>query len=116
MTNILKTILNQNHFQYKENFYKPKTGIAPTSGILTETFIQNLEQHLLKHNIESKAIIYYTTLVDDTFIVYIQNKITPESILEHFNKQPKTLQFTIQIDMFGLTEIIYWTNGMTTKN
>jgi hypothetical protein len=27
MTNILKIILNKNYFQYRDKFYKPKTGI-----------------------------------------------------------------------------------------
>jgi hypothetical protein len=33
--------------------------------------------------------------VGDIFIIYDQNKITPESILELFNKQHRALQFTI---------------------
>jgi hypothetical protein len=96
--NILKTILNQNYFQYNRKFYKPKTGITmgcPLSGTIAEIFIQHLEQQTLKHTLESQAIIYYTRYVDDIFIIYNQNKITPEQILEQFNKQHKALQFTI---------------------
>jgi hypothetical protein len=98
LINILETILHQNYFQYNGNFYKPKTGIAmgsPLSGIIAEIFIQHLEQQILKHTLERQAIIYYTRYVDDIFIIYNHDKITPKQILEHFNKQHKALQFTL---------------------
>jgi hypothetical protein len=98
MTNNLGIILNQNYFQYKDKFYKPKTGVtmgSSLSGIISEMFIQNLEQNLLKHAPESKTIIYYTQFVYNIFIIYNRNIITPELLLEQFNKQHKALQFTI---------------------
>jgi hypothetical protein len=49
----------------------------------------------LKHILESKPIIYYTRYVDDIFLIYNPDKITPELILELFNKQHKAIQFTI---------------------
>jgi hypothetical protein len=40
-------------------------------------------------------MIYCTQFVDDIFIIYNQNIITPELLLEQFGKQHKALQFTI---------------------
>jgi hypothetical protein len=94
----LKMITNQNCFQYEGKFYKPATGVAmgsPPSGTLAEIFIQELEQNRLKHLLEGKKIIYYNRYVDDIFMIYDQNKITPQNILEQFNAQHKNLQFTI---------------------
>jgi hypothetical protein len=74
---ILKMIMNQNYFQYKEKFYKPATGVAmgsPLSGTLREMFIQELEQNRLKHLLEGKKIIYYNRYVDDIFMIYNQTK------------------------------------------
>jgi hypothetical protein len=85
VTKILKTILNLKYFQYKENVYKPKTGIAmgsSLSGITAEIFIQNLEQPLLKYFLECEA---------DIFIIYNQNRIMHKSVLKHFSKQHKAL-------------------------
>jgi hypothetical protein len=49
----------------------------------------------LKHILESKAIIYYTRYLDDIFLIYNPDMITPELILLLFNKQHKAVQFTI---------------------
>jgi hypothetical protein len=78
MGHILETIRNQNYFQFKGNFYKPKTGIAtgsPLSGIVAESSIQYLEQQILKA-LESKTIVYYTRYIDDIFIIYDHCKAT----------------------------------------
>jgi hypothetical protein len=45
-------------------------------GIMAEVFIQHMEQ-LVKHALEYKSIICYTRYVDDIFIIYNQDKITP---------------------------------------
>jgi hypothetical protein len=85
----MKLILNQNYFQYKENVYKLKIGVAV--GIIAGIFIQNLECPLLKQFLESETVIYYTRFVDSIFIIYNQNRITSKSILVHFSKQHKAL-------------------------
>jgi hypothetical protein len=93
----LRIITNQNYFQYEGNFYKPNSAIAmgsPLSGILAEIFLQDLEQHRIKHLLEGGTITYYNRYVDDIFIIYNQTKITPQTLTEHFNAQHKDLQFT----------------------
>jgi hypothetical protein len=73
----LRMITNQSYFQYEGKFYKPNTGVAmgsSLSGILAEIFLQNLEQHRIKHLLEDGNIIYYNRYVDDIFIIYNQAK------------------------------------------
>jgi hypothetical protein len=54
-----------------------------------EIFLQDLEQHRLKHLLEGNKIVYYNRYVGDIFI------ITPQTVLEQFNAQHRDLQFTI---------------------
>jgi hypothetical protein len=68
---------------------------SPLSGIIVVIFLQHLEQQILKHILEGQVIVYYTRYVDDIFIIYNQDKIGLEQILEQFNKQQKALQFTV---------------------
>jgi hypothetical protein len=94
---ILRMILNQNYFQHNEKFYKPRYGVAmgsPLSSTMAEIFLQRLEQNRIKH-LEDEKITYYNRYVDDIFIIYNQTRITPQCLLEHFNKQQKSLQFTL---------------------
>jgi hypothetical protein len=98
----LRMITNQNYFQYEGKFYKPNSGVAmrsPLSGILAEIFLQDLEQHRIKHLLEGGNIIYYNRYVDDIFIIYNQAKITPHTLTEHFNAQHEDLHFTINEEL-----------------
>jgi hypothetical protein len=72
---------------------------SPLSGILAEIFLQDLEQHRIKHLLERGIIIYCNRYVDDIFIIYNQTKITPHTLTEHFNAQYKDLQFTINEEL-----------------
>jgi len=56
---ITQTIINQNNFQFQDNIYLQKEGLAmgaPTSSILSEIYLQHMEgttipKLLRKHNI-----------------------------------------------------------------
>jgi hypothetical protein len=63
---------------------------SPLSGVLAEIFLQDLEQHRIKHLLEGGRITHYNRYVDDIFIIYNQTKITPQNQIEHFNEQQKT--------------------------
>jgi hypothetical protein len=98
----LRMITNQNYFQYEGKFYKPNLGVAmgsPLSGILAKIFLQDLEQHRIKHLLEGGIIICYNRYVDGIFIIYNQTKITPHTLTKHFNAQHKDLQFTINEEL-----------------
>jgi hypothetical protein len=41
---------------------------------MAEIFLQDLEQHQLKHMLEDGKITHYNRYVDDIFIIYNKNK------------------------------------------
>jgi hypothetical protein len=74
MVVLLETIQNQKCFQYEQDVYKFKTGIAmvsPVCSIIAEIFLKNLEQQLMKHTVESNNCnTYCVRCVNDNFIMY----------------------------------------------
>ena len=94
----LRTILNQNYFEFQNNIYHPKNGVAmgsPISGAIAEIMLQHIENQHIKHLIETGNIIYYTRYVDDIFIVYDSTKTTTEEIQSYADHIHKNLKFTI---------------------
>jgi hypothetical protein len=92
----LNTILLHNYFQYKNNIYQPNKGIAmgsPISGIIAEIFLQHFENLLIKHHLENRSLIYYTTYVDDILIIYDTTKIQYHRIIQQANMIHKNLTF-----------------------
>jgi hypothetical protein len=69
---------------------------APTSAILAETYVQNME-HTQMYSIltKQKAIAYYR-YVDDIIIIYDQRKTNINHTLQEFNKLQPNIQFTIE--------------------
>lgn len=70
---ITKTILNQNYFQYGNEFYCQEDGLAmglSLSGTLSDIYLDNLENKMLNHdNKHSKKILCWHGYVDDVFAV-----------------------------------------------
>ena len=51
LLNIIKTVIQQNYFQYKDTFYQPVKGIAmlsPLSGTIAEIYLQYVEETYIK--------------------------------------------------------------------
>jgi hypothetical protein len=58
---LLRTILSQNCCQFDDNFYQPNKGVtmgSPISSLIAEIFLQFHEDRIIKHNLESKKIIF----------------------------------------------------------
>ena len=75
---LLKVIIEQNYFQYNNQYYKPEKGIAmgsPISGTLGEIYLQLIEERYIKHWIENQNIVYYKRYVDDIFIIFDTSRI-----------------------------------------
>jgi uncharacterized protein YggL (DUF469 family) len=82
---ILNTIIKQNYFQYEGTYYQPRKGTAmgsPISGLIAEIYLQKIENHHIKHWLESKEIIFYKRYVDDILIAYNQRKTNDKTILQ----------------------------------
>jgi hypothetical protein len=88
------TILDQNYFQFHGKTYIQSQGLAmeaPTSSVLSEIYLQHLENTeicnlLIKHNIEG-----YFRYVDDFPIIYNEN-----NLLDYFDKLNPKLVFTLE--------------------
>jgi hypothetical protein len=83
MNSLLEAVLNLNYLQHLNKFYKPNKRIAmgsPISGAIANIFIQYYENLILKHTLETKAIIYYNRYVDDILIIFNSTIISEEQI------------------------------------
>jgi hypothetical protein len=86
---LLETILQQNYFSFQNSIFRPEKGVSmgsPISDIITEIFLQCLENTHLKPTLEIKNIIFYTRYVNDIMIIYNSKEIAPETILSYNNK------------------------------
>jgi hypothetical protein len=95
---ILKTMMEQNYFQFDQKYYKQMEGLAmgaPTSAILAETFIQHME-HKYTYPILNTQIFAYYRYVDDILIIYNKKKTNIEETLTDFNNIQPSIKFTIE--------------------
>jgi hypothetical protein len=88
--------MEQNYFQYNNQYYKPQKGVtmeSPISGTIAEIYLQKTEEEYIKQWSDSQEISYYKRYVDDIIILCNQNLTNEIQILEAFNKADKNLQF-----------------------
>jgi hypothetical protein len=88
LLNLLNFILEQNYFQFKNQFYKQNDGLAmgaPTSAILADTFIQYPEHTVIYQILKKHQIIDYYRYVDDILIIYNEQHTNIQSTLDEFN-------------------------------
>ena len=94
---LLESVLQQYYFSFQNNTYQPEKGVSmgsPISNTVAEIFLQYIENTHLKHILESKQIILYTSYVDDVLMIYNTKYTFPETIHQHINKIHSNLQFT----------------------
>jgi len=68
---------------------------APSSGLITEIFVQHQEHLHLAHK---HHIINYCRYVEDIFLFFYSNRTSIESILKDFNELHPKLQFTAETE------------------
>jgi hypothetical protein len=96
---ILKTVTEQNYFQFDQQYYKQTEGLAmgaPTSAILAETYIQYMEHEQIYPILIKHKIIGYFRFVDDILVIYDHRKTNIDNTLIEFNKQQTNINFTIE--------------------
>jgi hypothetical protein len=67
----MNAVLNQNYFQFHGSHYKYENGVPlglPISRSLFKNLLQNLEGKFIKCSSKSKALIYYTTGVQEVTV------------------------------------------------
>jgi hypothetical protein len=99
ITHILKTVMEQNYFQFDQKYYKHMEGLAmgsPTSAILAETFVQHMEHKYIYPILKTQQIIAYYQYVDDILIIYNKKETNIEKTLNDFNNIQPSIKFTIE--------------------
>ena len=93
---LLQTTLNETTLLSRTKCTDPRKSVSmasPISNIISEIFLQNLEQFYLKQLLDTNNIIFYIRYVDDILIIY-DTEITPETINEQINNIHPNLYFT----------------------
>ena len=88
-------------FQYNDQIFQPKKGIAmgsPISSTIAGVYLQYIEETYMKQWLDSKEIIYYKRYVDDILIIYDQSKTNEQIILYKMNNIDKNLQFRLSTE------------------
>jgi len=81
---LLKVIIEQNYFQFMGKTYTQHDGLAmgvPTSSILSEFFLQNLENSKIYDILLNCNIVGYFRYVDDLLIIYNERKTDIQDLL-----------------------------------
>lgn len=87
-------ILNSNYFQYNQEIYKQKFGVAmgqPISSTIADLVMQFIEEKIIK---KLNNITFYKRYVDDIIIAANKNNI--DSIFNTFNNIHSRLKFTLE--------------------
>jgi hypothetical protein len=98
---LIQIILHQNYFQHKKELFQQKEGLAmgaPTSSILSEVYLQNLEHNSIFKIMMEQKIVAYFRYVDDILIVYDKDKTNISHMLDLFNNLHPKLKFTMELE------------------
>jgi hypothetical protein len=69
---------------------------APSSAIIAETYLQNLEHNQIYNLLKKYKITGYFRYVDDIMIVYDKNKTHINTIITEFKTKLPTINFTVE--------------------
>jgi hypothetical protein len=99
LTNISKTIIEQNYFQFENSFYSQESGLAmgsPTSSIFSEVYRQYVENTAVCDIVTRNNITGYFRYVDDILIVYNRTTTDILKVFDSFNQLMPTMRFTTE--------------------
>jgi len=93
------TITNQNYFQFMNENYVQTEGLAmgtPTSAILSEIYLQFLENNIIYNILKTHNIKGYFRYVDDILVICNTTESNIHDVLNDFNQITPKLKFTIE--------------------
>ena len=93
------TITDRNYFQFMNENYIQTEGLAmgtPTSAILSEIYLQFLENNVIYNILKTHKITGYFRYVDDILIIYNNMESNIYEVLNDFNQIAPKLKFTIE--------------------
>jgi hypothetical protein len=98
---ITQTALQQNYLTFNSNIYSQHSRLAmgaPSSGILSEIYLQNLEHTIIYDILTQHSISGSFRYVDDIFLVYDENVTDIHKIHEMFNLVSSTIKFSLETE------------------
>ena len=101
LLNWYDVITQQNYFTINDEVLLQRNGLAmgaPTSGLLSEFFLQNLEHLNLAHLSNKYKIVNYLRYVDDILLIFDSNHTNIQNILDDFNAIHPNLKFTAETE------------------
>jgi hypothetical protein len=99
LRSLIKIVLEQNYFQFKNDFYSQETGLAmgsPMSSILSEMYLQYKECTDIYDILQRNSIIEYFRYVADILIVYDRMRMNIDGVLDSFNCIMPTMMFAME--------------------
>jgi len=96
---ITRLIITQNYFSFQDKTYLQDNGLAmgaPTTYILSEIYLQFLENTKIFDILKEAKIDGYFRYVDDILIIYNENKTDVDHVLSSFNEITPSLNFTLE--------------------
>jgi purine-nucleoside phosphorylase len=96
---LTKTITDQNYFQFKNVNYIQTEGLAmgaPSSAILSEIYMQFLQNNTIYNILRTHNIKGYFRYIDDILIVYSSTESNIHEVLNKLNQINPKLKFTLQ--------------------
>jgi hypothetical protein len=101
LLNWYDTITQQNYFSNNEKILIQQDGLAmgtPTSGLIAEFFLQNLDDTHLTHLSNEHKIAGYLHYVDDILIIYDSRHTDINNIQNDFNTIHPNMKFTAEAE------------------
>ena len=95
------TIIQQNYLTFDNNFYSQRSGLAmgaPSSGILSEIYIQNMEHTKIYNMLIQHNILGYFRYVDDILIVYNENATDILMVHKLLNQINPSIKFALETE------------------
>jgi hypothetical protein len=96
---LTETVIDQNYFQFLDTTYIQSEGLAmgaPTSSVLSEIYLQHLENSIIINLLITYSVTGYFRYADDILIVYNENVTNIDALLHQFNNITPKLKFTIK--------------------
>jgi hypothetical protein len=104
ITEIAKLIIAQNCFKFREKTYLQKNGLAtgaPTSSIMSEVYLQFIENTKIYDILQHSKVEGYFGYVDDILVVCKDNQTNIEEIIHSFNNVTPGLAFSLEREQGG---------------
>ena len=99
--NCYDVIMGQNNFTHSDKINTQTDGLAmgaPSSGIISEVFLQQAEHSHLPSLVHKHKLVNYFRYVDDVLLIYDVLHTDIHTILKYFNLLHPNLQFTTETE------------------